>query len=286
MTTNNDINIKAQSFTIKNELNHPINGEIRWKNNKTGSPLLIISHGFKAFKDWGFFPYISTIFADLDFITICFNYSLNGVSNSNDQYDSPEKFAMNTVSAELHDLHTILRNSNEILSSFQIAEKWSGEIFLLGHSLGAAISILTALESGKINKLALWAPIAKIDRYSPRQKEKWRKDEKLKFTDNRTNTDLWMDVCFLDDIENNKEKYNLPNAVSKLRMPLIIVHGKEDMTVKPRESEELAKSYDGKNLFYNIIESTGHTFGIEHPMEKTTSPLEKAIEITNYYLKK
>jgi len=281
------MNIDKQNISIENNTAYPINCDIRWKADSNQAPLLIIAHGFKAFKDWGFFPYISTVFADLGFITICFNFSMNGVSNNNDTYDRPDLFENNTVSIQINDLKKILsslNNQNFLLD--KVKQKWNGQIFLLGHSLGAAISILIATENSNIRKIALWGPISKVDRYSPRQKEKWKKDYKMTFKDNRTGIELSIGLGFLEDIESNIEKYNLPNTVNTLQIPMLIVHGKEDMTVKPAESAKLAEMYKGDNLFYHIIENTGHTFGVEHPMNMTTPALEKAIEITNYFLLK
>ncbi len=281
------MSIDQINISIESDSGHPINCNLRWKAGKDRSALLIISHGFKAFKDWGFFPYISTVFADLGYITLCYNFSMNGVSNDNDTYDQPEMFEKNTISTQIDDLKKILSSlSGKDFLPDNVRQKWNGDIYLLGHSLGAAISILIAAENSNINKVALWAPISKIDRYSPHQKEIWRKNGKMKFKDGRTGIDLSMGLDFLEDIENNIEKYNLPSAVNTLDIPMLIVHGKEDITVRPAESEELAEVYEGKNLFYNIIENTGHTFGISHPMEKTTPFLETAIDITNYFMQK
>ncbi|MEK3910933.1 hypothetical protein [Paenibacillus sp. FSL H7-0331] len=43
-----------------------IRGEVRYKHRHDSNsvlpllPILIISHGFKGFKDWGFFPYVAS----------------------------------------------------------------------------------------------------------------------------------------------------------------------------------------------------------------------------------
>jgi pimeloyl-ACP methyl ester carboxylesterase len=281
------MNIDQLNISIESDSGQPINCDLRWNTKSKESPLLIIAHGFKAFKDWGFFPYISTVFADLGYITICFNFSMNGVSNDNDWYDQTELFEMNTISIQMDDLRKVIKYlDDENFIPHTIKQIWNGKIYLLGHSLGAAISILIAAENSDINKIALWAPISKLDRYSPRQKDIWRKKGKMKFKDGRTGIELSMGLDFLEDIENNIEKYNLPSAVNNLQIPMLIAHGKEDITVRPAESAELAEMYEGESLFYNIVENTGHTFGVGHPMNKTTPALEKMIDITNYFLLK
>ena len=68
---------------------------------------LIICHGFKGFKDWGMFPYVGEALSDwLDVIT--FNFSHNGVGDRLTSYDELEKFAKNTYSRELEDLHAVV----------------------------------------------------------------------------------------------------------------------------------------------------------------------------------
>jgi len=122
------MNIDQINISLESDRGHPINCDLRWKANKDRSTLLIISHGFKAFKDWGFFPYISTVFADLGYITICYNFSMNGVSNDHDTYDQPEMFEKNTIATQIDDLRKILSSlSGKDFLPDNVREKWNGD---------------------------------------------------------------------------------------------------------------------------------------------------------------
>ena len=88
-------------------------GDIRWiKEMSDGAggklPVIIVCHGFKAFKDWGPFPAIGRHFAEAGFISIVFNFSHNGIGKNFRKFSEREKFSVNTFSLELEDVTTIL----------------------------------------------------------------------------------------------------------------------------------------------------------------------------------
>ena len=43
------------------------------------NPVIIFTHGFKGFKDWGGFPYMMKRIASKGFTAVSFNFSHNGV---------------------------------------------------------------------------------------------------------------------------------------------------------------------------------------------------------------
>ncbi|MFH1052375.1 MAG: alpha/beta hydrolase [bacterium] len=275
--------INKTYFELKNKRQRIISGDIYFpEENQNKLPLLIISHGFKGFKDWGFFPYISSKFAEQGFITICYNFSMNGKPNDDLIVTNLDDFANNTVSSQTEDLHYLINSvvQNSIKEFDLIQKNWNGSIYLMGHSLGGGVSLLVSVIEPKISKIALWASIAKFDRYTGRQKKEWKKKGFLEFKNQQTNQLLKMNVSYLEDVEFNKEKFDLLKLIPQLEKPVLLIHGMQDLTVPLKEAQMLIDA-DQKNIINNIfIERTGHTFGIEHPFTKTTSALEDAIKST------
>jgi len=275
------MNLNKTYFELNNQHVRIISSDLYYPSNLSKkNPLIFICHGFKGFKDWGFFPYVSETLALNGFITICFDFSLNGKPDKNLFVTNIHDFANNTVSHELDDLNDLITaiQNNSIDEFKPLKEFWNGEIYLLGHSLGAAISILTALNNPKITKIALWAPIAKFDRYTKRQKDVWKQNGFLEYTNQKTNQLLRMNISYLLDVENNKEKFNLPSAIANLIIPILIVHGKQDVTVPLAEVQMLIEA--NQEIRAKIIEKTAHTFGVEHPFSETNPALEEAINST------
>ena len=76
---------------------------------KSNNKLIIFSHGFKGFKDWGCFNLISKIFAQNGFIFLKFNFSHNGTTIADPlNFNDLEAFGNNNFSIELNDLSLVL----------------------------------------------------------------------------------------------------------------------------------------------------------------------------------
>ncbi|MDH5398779.1 MAG: dienelactone hydrolase, partial [Cyclobacteriaceae bacterium] len=82
-------NIKIIHFDVKNGLNDKqIIADARLIPNGQGKPLVLFVHGFKGFKDWGFWDIVANMFAEAGFIFIKINLSHNGTTK-----DHPLDFA-------------------------------------------------------------------------------------------------------------------------------------------------------------------------------------------------
>jgi hypothetical protein len=83
--------IKSE-FTIDITASDFISGDIYRANNISElKPIILIIHGFKVHKQWGFFPYICDYFAQYGAIAICCNLSLNGYGSDSDTLIYPHK---------------------------------------------------------------------------------------------------------------------------------------------------------------------------------------------------
>ena len=94
LTQNTMPPIKKTKYQKINIAGLPINADIRYVGGHPDGkvPLVLIAHGFKGYKDWGFFPYISERISEAGFITACFNFSLNGMNDSVDLIDDMDRF--------------------------------------------------------------------------------------------------------------------------------------------------------------------------------------------------
>ncbi len=268
-----------KNIKIKNTSGHILNIDLRFDESvKKKLPLLVICHGFKGFKDWGCFPYLAERFAGAGFFTVTFNFSLNGTENSKDRpvdFDRLDLFALNTFSAELDDLGEVL----DFLESGK--EKYNydfNNLTLLGHSRGGGIAILKTREDRRVKRLITLASVSEFDRYGEETKRTWKERGYLEALNTRTNQRMRMNVSLLEDLEKNRERLSIKKAVSKIEVPVFIIHGTEDMAVGKEEAEELYELCDKSLSKLLILERTGHTFGAVHPFAGTTGALEKVID--------
>jgi pimeloyl-ACP methyl ester carboxylesterase len=253
--------MRNREFYIKIDDRRTIRGEISIPETDEPKPLLIILHGFKGYKDWGFLPTIHDKFADR-FIVIRYDHSMNGAKNYSDSklYDIDD-FRRSTISSQLEDLDLLISKIQD--ESLVLKTSWNGEIYLCGHSMGAAIAIIYSNRSEFIKKLILLAPIAKFDRYSSRQKDEWKKNGYIEFLNNRNNQLLTIDYNFILDLEKNQEEYDLLQAISRSNSEILIIHGEQDLTAKLAEAKALYKASNREKKRLEIIKQANHSFNVD-----------------------
>jgi dienelactone hydrolase len=265
--------------------NEVITGDLYYPADYGAYPFILVLHGWKGFRSWGFFPYICRQMARKA-IVLCCNVSLNGYHYSDDRAEFPEKFAANTLTREASDISLIVRNildTTLALKSSVWQDKWNKQLFLLGHSRGGGMAVLTAAAyPQQIQKVALWASIANFDRFSARQKQEWRQKGIFPVENTRNGQMLGMNLDFLQDLEENADDLSITGKIAGLHQQLLILHGAQDMTVLPREAEKLEKAaISATTKHLHIVPGTGHTFGAVHPFQGTNPALEQALQITH-----
>ncbi len=251
--------------------------------NRNLSSCIILVHGFKGFKDWGFGPYIANYFANFGYFVLTFNFSHNGIGKNLIEFTELDKFANNTFSLEIEELIELIKAYRNGFFENNLVKK----IGLIGHSRGGAISLLTSKIVNEINSVAVWATISKLDRYSERQKENWRKKGYFEVFNSRTKQKMKLNLSLLEDIEKNKDGIlNLEKAVKELNRPLFIAHGEQDLAANIKEAQQLY-SWSNKAIteFYKF-QNTGHTFGIKHPFENSNSVFEELLNKTKIFFDK
>jgi len=267
----------SKEFILSTSRNNKLRISAFGLKNLETSPCLIFVHGFKGFKDWGFGPYLGKFFADKGFFVVTFNFSHNGVGESRTEFDELDKFAKNIFSLEISEL-------TELIDAYKngfFGKTKNQKIGLVGHSRGGAISLLTASQKKDVDALAVWSSVAKLDRYSERQKENWKKKGVFEVLNQRTKQVMRLNLSLLEDIEKNGDTtLNIKRAVADLKRPLLLVHGEQDLAVPIVEGEQLFNWSDKTLTEFQKIPAAGHTFDIKHPFEGSNPKFDKVINLT------
>ena len=252
-------------------------------DNKKSSPCLIFVHGFKGFKDWGFWPYIGNYFADNGYFVITFNFSHNGIGENLTEFTELDKFAANTFSLECEELNEII---DAYLNNF-FGVRSNSRIGLAGHSRGRGDSLLVSSRRKEIGSVALWASIANFNRYSERQEKEWRKNGVFEVLNTRTNQMMKLNISLLEDLDKNKNVLlNLEIAARKLNKPLLIIHGEQDLAVPIMEAEQIYNWSDKEKTEFHKINASGHTFDVTHPFMGSNSKLDLVLDKTLEFFNK
>jgi pimeloyl-ACP methyl ester carboxylesterase len=264
-------------FRLTNGSGDLIRGDLRW-SEQGGTPktLLILCHGFTAHKDWGLFPYAGGELAERGFATAVFNFSHNGIGENPKRFTDIDRFEKNTVSKELEDLLAVIRTIAGIAGDegCAIDDRRFG---VIGHSRGAGIALLGARREPRIAAVAGWASIATFYRYTEHQRTMWDAQGYLPVTIRGSKTRLRYGRGMLADLESHREEYDLVETVRHLGIPLLLVHGTADVSVKPREPEDLYASADPSKTRLIMLEGAGHAFGASHPFTLPAPVVDRVI---------
>jgi len=271
-----------KDFVLNTKKNEKIRITTYGYENLETAPCLIFVHGFKGFKDWGFWPYTGNFFASKGFFVLSFNFSHNGIGEGVTEFAELDKFAKNTFSIELEELNEMI---DAYLNGF-FGTNSNKPIGILGHSRGGGDALIVSSKRKEIKAVVTWAAVANFDRYTKRQAKEWRKNGFFEVLNTRTNQMMRLNASLLEDIEKNKEDLlNLEKAARNLNKPFLIIHGEQDLSVPIKEGEQIY-NWSNKELteFYKI-KASGHTFDITHPFEGSNPKFDSVLEKTLTFFK-
>ena len=259
-----------------------LHGDLHYAGH-TSCPILLIIHGFRGSKNWGFFPTIAEEFAQNGSIVLTWNMSLSGYSDNAQYIDQPENFARNTITQEVVDTQSIIDSilQDDRIISGDIRSHWNGDIHVLGHSRGGGIGILISAENPSIKKLALWNTISRFGRFTERQKKLWSETGTFPIDETEDGKVIAMNYTYISDLEFHSDEYSPLRAITEVSADILIVHAEQDMTVPIREAYALQEKSHSAHM--HSIPQAGHIFGCTHPFTEMTSSLRDAIDTTTAF---
>jgi putative redox protein len=228
-----------EEVTFPNKVGENLTGYLHVPE-ETYSKGIVLAHCFTCSKHIGIIRSSCERLAKEGFLILRFDFSGNGKSEG--------KFEESTTSKEMGDLEEAI--------SF-ILKKGVNAVGVLGHSLGAAVSMLQSCRDTRIKALCvLGAPAHtnEVIKLIPKEKVEEIKEK------GRANVNLFFKSLivtkeFIDDAE----KHDLKKALSCFNRPLCIIHGSKD-TIIPVENANLLYSYASKPKEIRIIEGSDHLF--------------------------
>ncbi len=199
--------------------------------------LVVSSQGFGSTKDKSHYQFLLNELPKLNFITVVFEYQGLG--------ESEGEFKEKTTTRDLEDLRAVVDYSYD---SFDFNKE---KFFIFGSSFGGFVALNLALEDKRIRGLVLRCPVSdfgKLCEYLVKSKR------------------FLIDYeAFIEDGKNR----DLYKEVSKIDVPIRIMHGDKDEIVSIKQSEKLVELIPNTKL--SVIEGVGH--GIEEQREEVYSKI-------------
>ena len=278
--------LKKEKKIIEGSAGKPILIDVTFRANSKAKQVVVFCHGFKGFKDWGPFNDIADYFSEQGIVFVKFNFSFNGTTiDDPSNFGDLKAFGNNNFCKELDDLTLVLdwiENCKELKGEID-----TGKISLFGHSRGGSIALLKTAEDRRVAKVVSWAsPSNFLDRLPKQEKlNKWKEMDVAYIYNGRIKKNMPMYFQFYENCIANADRLNIQNAVVKMNIPHLIVHGSEDPTVLLNEAERM-KSWSS-NTHLHVIEGANHVLGGFHPYDlpNFSKDLQEAIDVTVSFLK-
>lgn len=270
--------VRTFSFELVGADGGPLRGEVRAQGRAEARPGVVICHGFKGFKDWGFFPHLARRLAHAGLSVVTFNFSGSGVGADGESFSEPERFGHATPTRDQRDLALVWDafRGGQLVAGMPAPER----VGLFGHSRGGAAAVVHAATNGDCGALVTWAAVSSYHRWGSETIRRWRAEGKVDIVNTRTGEVLPLFTDYLDDLESRAAALDPVAAAARVTAPWLIVQGSVDEAVKVREARRLLEAADAARTRLLVIEGGSHTLGARHPWAGSTPQLDRAMDAT------
>lgn len=265
--------LKNQILQKENQ-QKPILYDVFYRDDSIPKSVIIFSHGFKGFKDWGFFNYMAAFFARRNFVFVKFNFSHNGTTPQQpEDFADLTAFSENTYSQELSDLNSVIDfvQSPDFLAKCPDLNLKPRQLCLMGHSRGGSMSIIKAAEDNRVKALCTLSAVGDLlNRWPEEQLKEWKEKGVYTIANARTGQQMPMKYDIVEDMLSQRNRFDIYDLCKRINIPFLLIHGTEDEAVRYEEALHM-KSLN-KDIKLSLCPGAGHTLGGKHPMEGDQPP--------------
>jgi pimeloyl-ACP methyl ester carboxylesterase len=280
--------ISKKNIILQSLSGRPFLADVCYVADGKPKPIVILTHGFMGFKDWGPYDLVAVAFAQAGFVFIKHNLSHDGttVDHPTDFVDT-EAFGNNNFSKELDDLGVVIDWACSDAFPADKSEVDRDKIYLIGHSRGGGIIILKAGEDKRVKKISPWASVNEFAKFWKRDEmDKIKADGVIYVNNSRTMQRLPVYWQTYEDYLAHPERLYIPAVIKRLTIPMLIVHGTDDETVPYSSATEMKEWKPDAELL--TIEGGNHVFGAKHPWAEDRLPdgMKQVVDKTIEFFKK
>ncbi|MGB3181163.1 MAG: alpha/beta fold hydrolase [Cyclobacteriaceae bacterium] len=261
--------------------------DYRYVPSGKAKPVVIFVHGFKGFKDWGYFNMMADYMAAEGLVVVKLNLSHNGTTpDSPVDFDDLEAFGHNNFGLELDDLGQVIdviTDPSENLLNEEADKSGAG---LIGHSRGGSLVLLKAAEDKRVKSVVTWAAVSDLEkRWDEHFINTWEQEGVQYIPNARTGQEMPMYFQIVEDFRANRNRYSIPDLMPGLQVPLLVVHGLSDSSVPAEAARQIKNWKPDAELM--LVEGGDHVFGGGHPWQeaKLPEPASSVIDKTVLFLK-
>lgn len=229
-----------QVIHFYNHQHEKLSGTLHLPDKPAGGGV-VLGHCFTCSRHTQIIRKICSDLSEADFLALRFDFSGNGQSEG--------KFEASNYSKQVSEMK---------IAAGVVADKGARWIGLAGHSMGAVIAILTAAEMKSVKAVcALAGRLSGLNIthfFSKNQLKKLHDSGNVSFSSRGRS--LQLSTAFFADAQ----KYDLPETIKNLQIPMLVVHGDADEIV-PVSDAYLAKTFNPEKTELTVVPGADHMFG-------------------------
>ncbi len=267
---------RVESWSIPGADNQLILGDAHLPDDEKPLATALIAHGFKGYKDYGMLPRVAAELAGAGCLAHRLNFSHSGMTNRIETFERPDLFERDTWNKQVFDLRRVIET--KVSGSTPSAGEDASRYFIFGHSRGGVTALLTA---GRFaNDPSFPQPAGIITAAAPSTtcsfsaevKQQLLRDGWLDSPSSRTGQTLRIGRAFLQEQLDDPSGHDLLELVSRIKCPIIIIHGDNDPTVPLQAAHEIAAAAGSRGKLVIIpggdhVFNTPNSFPLQPPPE-------------------
>ncbi len=271
----------SEAWSIPGADGEPILGDC---HRSDGEPVgvLLCCHGFKGYKDYGFFPRLAASAAKAGLIAHRFNFSHSGMTNRIETFERPDLFERDTWNRQVADLAAVSGAvARGELPGAGLPQAW------YGHSRGGVTCVLTAGrrateggtsepgDGGAVEPTGIVAAAAPAGacNLDEDQKAMLRRAGRMASPSSRTGQVLHVGAGWLAEIEADPRRHDPLEMARATRCPVLLIYGTADATVPVADGRAYAEALGDRGRLVTI-DGASHTFDAPNPLPADQPPPE------------
>lgn len=204
---------------------------------------VLLIHGFKGYKDYGFIPMLARDLCERGMLVHRFNFSTSGMTNDTETFARPDLFEMNTWGRQVEDVVRVVG----AIGKGEIAGKGLDR-FLIGHSRGGATALLAAGRHHAKLGLTGVVTLSSVDRCNsmpPQEQDLMLQRGYTVTTSSRTGQELRIDANWLVEQLDHPQDHDVlaqTAHASKAGIAVCVIHGDDDESVDLEQGRAIAQA--------------------------------------------
>ncbi len=237
--------------------------------------VLLMCHGFKGYKDYGFLPCLAEAASQDGWIAHRFNFSHSGMTHETTRFERAELFEQDTWGKQIQDLRSVAsaaRNGQLPGEAATLPMAW------FGHSRGGVTVLLAAWRSSgwgdgeKPAGIVLAAAPHSAYCLGEDQARRLRSRGSIESPSTRTGQVLRIGKGWLEELETQPADFDTAAAIRALDCPVMIIHGERDQTVPASAAKTLSAGLKEGDDAVRMIPDASHTFNAPNPLPLDVEP--------------